>query len=136
FSDPVEGNNFLAVEITTISGGTITDNNVAVVAGQFVSAADIAAGQVVFTPNANIAGVNAASFTFQVQDDGGTANGGQDTDQSPNTITVDVAPVNIAPSGTDNTVTTNEDIAYAFKAADFGFSDIDGNALNAVEVTT
>ena len=64
-----------------------------------------------------------ASFTFQVQDDGGTANGGVDLDPSANTMTVDVTSVNDAPAGTDKTVTTLEDTAYTFTAADFGFSD-------------
>ena len=58
-----------------------------------------------------------------MQDDGGTANGGVDLDQRANTITVDVTSVNDAPAGTDNTVTINEDTAYTFAAADFGFSD-------------
>ena len=58
-----------------------------------------------------------------MQDDGGTANGGVDIDQSANTITVDVTPVNDAPAGTDNTVTIDEDGGYIFAAADFGFSD-------------
>ena len=38
-----------------------------------------------------------ATFTFQVQDNGGTANGGVDLDQTPNTITVNVTAVNDAP---------------------------------------
>ena len=37
--------------------------------------------------------------------------------------------MNDAPSGTDKTVTTSEDTAYTFTVADFGFSDVDGNAL-------
>ncbi len=45
--------------------------------------ADITAGQLVFTPAANANGTGYASFTFQVQDDGGTANGGVDLDPSP-----------------------------------------------------
>src|SRR5690606_3670266 len=75
--------------------------------------------------------------TFQVQDDGGTANGGVDLDATPNTMTVNVTSVNDAPSGTDKTVTTLEDTGYAFTAADFGFSDsADGNALAAVRIVT
>src|SRR5262249_49809734 len=83
FSDPNDSpaNNFLAVEITTLPGaGTLTDNGVAVTAGQFVSVSDINAGRLVFTPAANANGTGYASFTFQVQDDGGTASGGVDTD--------------------------------------------------------
>src|SRR5262249_39329632 len=53
-----------------------------------------------FTPAANGNGNGYASFTFQVQDDGGTANGGQDTDQSANTFTFNVTPVNDAPDVT------------------------------------
>ena len=34
-----------------------------------------------FTPVANANGAGYASFTFQVQDDGGIANGGVDLDQ-------------------------------------------------------
>ena len=55
-----------------------------------------------FTPAANANGTAYASFTFQVQDDGGTANGGVDLDQSANTITINVTSVNDAPAGADN----------------------------------
>ena len=92
-----------------------------------------------FTPVANANGAGYASFTFQVQDDGGTANGGVDLDQSANTMTIDVTAVNDAPAGTNNTVTTLEDTAYTFAAADFGFSDAadsPANALSAVKITT
>src|SRR5207249_3494615 len=80
-----------------------------------------------------------ASFTFQVEDNGGTANGGVDTDQSANTLTIDVTSVNDAPQGADNTVSTLEDTAYTFATADFGFSDTHdspANSLAAVEITT
>ena len=88
--------------------GTLTLTGVARHRGrQVVSVANINAGQsgVHAGPSANAAGY--ASFTFQVQDDGGTANGGVDLDQTPNTITINVTSVNDAPAGTDNTVTTN-----------------------------
>ena len=51
-----------------------------------------------FTPAANANGAGYASFTFQVQDDGGTANGGVDLDQSANTMTINVTPVDDAPT--------------------------------------
>ena len=53
-------------------------------------------------------------------------------------MTVNVTAVNDAPSGTNNTVTTLEDTAYTFAAADFGFSDPNdspANALLAVKIT-
>jgi hypothetical protein len=105
FTDPNDSpaNNLLAVEITTLpTAGTLKDNGVAVTAGQLVSAVDINAGHLVFTPAANVNGTGYAHFTFQVEDDGGTANGGVNLDQSANTITFNVTPVNDAPvaSGT------------------------------------
>ncbi len=145
FSDPNDAppnsptNSLLAVKITTTPGsGIVYNNNVAVTAGQFVSATNISNGLLKFVPAANANGN--ASFTFQVQDNGGTLNGGVDLDQSPNTLTINVASVNDAPSGADGTVTTNEDVTYTFVAADFGFSDANDNpspnALAAVKITT
>jgi hypothetical protein len=101
-----------------------------------ISAADIASGLLQFTPAAEASGTGYASFTFQVQDDGGTANGGVDLDPTARTMTVNVTGVNDAPFGTDNTVTTVEDAPYVFAAADFGFSDTDGNALAAVKIAS
>ena len=75
-----------------------------------------------FTPVANANGAAYASFTFQVQDDGGTANGGVDLDASARTMTVNCTAVNDAPVGTSQTVTTLEDTVYTFTAADFGFT--------------
>ena len=142
FTDPNDtpANNLLAVKITTLpAAGTLTDNGVAVTAGQFIPVADITGGKLKFTPAANANGAAYASFTFQVQDDGGTANGGVDLDPSPKTITINVTAVNDAPAGTDKTVTTLEDTAYTFTAADFGFSDPNdspANTLLAVKITT
>jgi len=79
---------------------------VAVTAGQAIAAGDIP--NLVFTPAANANGVGADSFTFQVQDDGGTSDGGVDTDQTPNTFTFDITSVNDAPDGTDATLSTLE----------------------------
>ena len=71
---------------------------VAVDAGQFITAADIALGRLYYTPVLDGNGVPFSSFTFQVRDDGGTGNGGQDTDQSANTVTFNVTAVNDAPA--------------------------------------
>jgi hypothetical protein len=112
---------------------------VAVTAGQFVSVTHINAGLLVFTPAAHTHGTGYASFTFQVEDDGGTANGGINTDPTPRTMTVNVTAVNQAPQGTSNTVTTLENVAYVFQTADFGFSDPNDSPANnflAVEITT
>jgi hypothetical protein len=117
------------------TAGTLKDNGTAVTAGQFVPLADITGGKLVFTPDANANGAAYSQFTFQVQDDGGTANGGVDTDLTPRTATINVTPVNDAPVGTSATVTTLEDTPYVIQAADFGFTDPgDSPANNFVAV--
>ncbi|MEO8004092.1 MAG: DUF4347 domain-containing protein [Betaproteobacteria bacterium] len=129
-------NNFLAVTVTTLPGaGSLTLNGVPVGAGQSVAATDIAAGKLQFTPVADANGAGYASFTFQVQDDGG----GADTDPVARTMSINVTSVNDTPIGADNTISTTEDTAYVFGASDFGFSDTrDAPANNflAVKVTT
>ncbi|MBL8713622.1 MAG: hypothetical protein JNM12_12040, partial [Alphaproteobacteria bacterium] len=133
-------NNLLAIRIATLpAGGALTLNGIAVTAGQFIDPADITAGLLVFTPAANGAGTNYSGFTFQLQDDGGTANGGFDLDQTPNRIQIDVTRVNDAPSGTDRTVTTLEDIPHVFSAGDFGLTDVldsPANTLLSVTINT
>ncbi|WRH68813.1 MAG: Ig-like domain-containing protein [Planktothrix sp. GU0601_MAG3] len=138
FSDILDGNNFTQVKITTLPAtGSLTLNGNAVTAGNLVTVSDITSGKLKFTPAPNDNGNNYANFTFQVQDDGGIANGGVNLDPVANTITIDVTPVNDAPSGADKTVSTNEDIDYTFTVNDFGFSDIlDGNNFTQVKITT
>ena len=128
---------FAGIRVTALPGaGTLTRNGVAVAAGDLVSADDIAAGRLVFAPAPNAAGAGYAAFSFQVKDDGGTAGGGADCDPVARTLTLDVTPVNDAPSGADRTVTTREDHAYVFTTADFGFADAaDGNALAQVRIS-
>ena len=131
FSDPNDApaNALLAVKITTLPGaGSLTLGGVAVTLGQWVSLADINAGLLAFTPAANANGAGYASFTFQVRDDGGTANGGIDTDQSANTITVNVTPVNDAPVNTvPGSQSVDEDTALAIAGVSVG--DIDSASL-------
>ena len=142
FTDPSDSpaNALTAVKISTIpAAGSLTLSGVGVSVGQTVSVANITAGNLKFTPAANANGAGYASFTFQVQDNGGTANGGVDLDVTPRTMTVNVTAVNDAPVGTNKTVTTNEDTAYTFATADFGFtdpSDSPANALTAVKIST
>lgn len=77
-------------------------------AGQFISAANIAAGLLVFTQAEYASGNGYAPLTFQVQDTGVSNN----IDLSANTIAFDVTPVNDAPAAfVINTVTTDENTA-------------------------
>ncbi|MDB5756816.1 MAG: hypothetical protein JWM30_105, partial [Burkholderia sp.] len=82
FSD-VDHNHLSSVKIDGLPQfGKLTDAGAKVSVGEFVSAADIAAGKLVFTPSTLMSG-NDNKMTFQVQDDGGTANGGIDTSLAP-----------------------------------------------------
>lgn len=133
-------NSLAAVKITTLpTGGALTLGGASVSAGQFVSAADIQGGLLRFTPTSNANGVAAASFTFQVQDDGGTTGGGVDLDPTPNTVTFNVTSVNDAPSGANRTLSAYRYTPYVFTAADFGFSDpldAPANALHVVRIVS
>ncbi|NLX97528.1 MAG: cadherin-like domain-containing protein, partial [Rhodopirellula sp.] len=93
FTDPNDSpaDNFLAVEITSLpNAGSLTYNGAAAIAGQSISLADLAAGRLLFTPAADVYGSSYAWFSFRVQDDGGTADGGVDLDPVAKTMTVNV----------------------------------------------
>ena len=80
FSDPSDtpSNNFSAAIIPTLPAkGSLTLGGVAVTAGQSILASQF--GNLVYAPITNDYGASYASFQFKVQDDGGTANGGQNT---------------------------------------------------------
>src|SRR2546425_7131479 len=131
FTDPNDSpaNALLAVKITTLPGaGALTNNGVAVTIGQFVSAADIGAGKLKFSPAANANGAGYASFTFQVQDNGGTANGGVDLDQSANTMTINVTPVNDPPTVGNNLASQTNLYGCAITAVTIAANDIDSLA--------
>ena len=140
-ADAPNANALSAVIITTLpAAGTLKLNGVDVTLNQSISAADIAAGKLVYAPAANANGAGYASIGFKVQDNGGITNGGVDTSASANTLTFNVTAVNDAPTGTNATITVLEDGSKTFAASDFGFADAsDGtapNALSAVIITT
>ncbi len=93
FSDTGDSpaNTLSAVRISTLPGaGTLTNNGVALSAGQTITLADINLGRLVFTPVANANGNGYASFTFQVQDVVGTACLGLEVDPSAKTLSFSV----------------------------------------------
>jgi len=53
---------------------------------------------------------------------------------SSQSFTIGVVNVNEAPSGTNATITTNEDTQRVLTVADFGYSDVEGNALANVHI--
>ena len=84
---------------------TLTTNNAALFSTQ--PAVSATSGDLTYTPAANAFGT--ATITITLKDNGGTANGGQDT-SAPQTFTLDLLAVNDAPSfvkGAD--VTVDED---------------------------
>ncbi len=118
-----------AVRIVSLPlSGSLKNNGIAVSASQYVTRADIEAGRLVYTPGLNGNGAGYASFTFQVRDDGGTADGGVDFDATPNTITFDVAAVNDAPI---NTMPTIQHTAYGTSLV---FSQANGNPIFVSDV--
>jgi hypothetical protein len=90
FSDPddVPPDLMLGVVVTSLPPeGTLTANGSGVAPGQFIPIADLDVGELQFTTS-GVEDFSHASFTFQVQDAGGTAEGGSDLDPSPNTFTL------------------------------------------------
>jgi hypothetical protein len=146
FSD-IDGNSLSAIKINSLpANGTLKYDGVAITQEQVTAGFEVLAGipgvqdlylgLLTFVPAANANGNNYASFSFQVRDNGGTANGGIDLDPTPNTITFNVTTVNDAPAGTDAMVTMLEDSVKTFTTSDFGFSDVDGNSLAAVKISS
>ncbi|WP_420468710.1 tandem-95 repeat protein [Panacagrimonas sp.] len=127
-------NSLQAVILTTLpAAGTLLLSGGAVTIGQSIAAADIP--NLTYTPALNANGVGYASFTFQVVDDGGTANGGQNTDQTPDTLTFNVTPVNDAPDAViaEDGYTAIEQTALDLKGTGLSVSDVDaGNGLLSV----
>ena len=139
FTDPKDSpaNSLLSVKIVTKpAAGTLfldTDGNGVVDAGETVNAgaviskADLDAGRLKFlaAPNAN--GLNYANLTFQVRDNGGTANGGLDLDASANTLTLNVTAVNDAPtwSAANPAITVNEGASASLNGRGLVISDVD-----------
>lgn len=126
FSDPLDtpADTFVAVKIATRPAlGVLTLEGVPVVAGQSVAATDIAAGRLRYQPAPNGNGLTYASFTFQVQDNGGTAAGGVDLDPVANTIQFRVTEVNDAPVGADSYVPHFYYMPVTLRVSDFRFDD-------------
>lgn len=142
FFDPfdVPPHGFAAVRISDLPrAGLLKLDGTPVVLGQLIAVTDVDLGRLTFSPSPNANGVGCASFSFQVQDDGGTLAGGVPLDPTANTLTFDVTPVNDSPVGTDATKTLLEDVPCSFAAADFGFTDpLDSpaHAMTGVMITT
>jgi uncharacterized repeat protein (TIGR01451 family) len=138
FSD-INGDSLQAVRVVSLpaagtlyrdaDGDGVVDGGEALSAGSDVARADIDAGRFKFKPVANASGTPYASFTFKVSD-------GAAYSDPANTLTVNVSPVNDAPTSSDHSVTTDEDTDKVFASGDFPFSDVEGDSLQAVQVVS
>ncbi len=122
------------VKITSLPGqGTLSVGGTAitrVTTPRQVTKTGLNAGNLTYTPPANANGAAFATFAFKVND------GVADSDMA-YTITINVNAVNDPITGSDKTVSTEEDTAYIFKEADFAFSDVDAGAtLGHVKITS
>lgn len=123
------------MKITTLpTVGSVQLNNVNVTAGQNIPVASITSGLLKFVPVANGNGTPYTLFTFQVQDNGGTANGGVDLDQSQDVVIVQVTSINDNPTISDvDNQTTNEDVSLNNVA--FTINDVDHTLTCASSVS-
>ncbi|MFO0909864.1 MAG: DUF4347 domain-containing protein [Isosphaeraceae bacterium] len=126
FNDPLDTppNILLNLEITTLPAvGVLSLSGIPLTAGQFVSAVNLTAGLLQFTPAANLFSSPYTTFTFQVQDDGGAVNGGADLDPSPRTLTINVsnaAPTVATPASATPTPAIGTSTALSVLGADDG----------------
>ena len=87
----------------TITFNIVNNSNTALFSTQPAIAAN---GELTFTPATDAYGD--ATITVRAQDDGGTANGGQDT-SDPETFTITITPTNDPPVAVNDTFSVNED---------------------------
>ena len=103
----------------------IIDDGEAVTINQDISSADIA--KLTFKPAPNANGDGYDAFDFLVND--GTAYAAEAS-----TMAVNVKEVNDAPLATDQTLTTNEEVALVIATSDLGYSDVENDALSQITI--
>ncbi len=131
YSDP-EGDALARIHITSLeSVGNLLFNGNPVTINQVISVTDIGNGLLTFVPAANQSGSPYDSFDFEVGD-------AFDFSTADYTLTINVTPVNDAPTADNNTVSTPEDITYVFAVADFtvNYNDTEGDAFAEIRVTS
>ena len=127
FADADAGQTLSNVRIDSLpAAGSLLLNGVSVAAGTVVSAADVTAGKLVFVPVADANGSPYAHFTFSVQDSAGAF------DAAPNTLTLNITPVNDAPVGVADSGTAAEDSTQAGNVLS-NDTDVDGDALSVTQ---
>ena len=129
FTDTDSGDVLAKITISSLpSAGSLKLDGTQVTLNQEIRASAIPG--LIFEPAPGASGSPYTTFQFKVSD--GAAYSSQ-----ANTITINVNPVNDAPTGADKTITIQENSTQTFTASDFGFSDTDtGDSLTHVQITT
>ncbi|MDX6585328.1 MAG: hypothetical protein QOI10_4512, partial [Solirubrobacterales bacterium] len=137
----------VAPSITSATSVSVPEGTSSATVVYTAAANDVQGGAVSFS----LSGADAAAFTIDNSTGAVTFNASPDfetkssysfnvvasdgTLTSAQAVTVAVTDVNEAPAGADRTVGTNENTAYVFAAADFGFGDPDaGDSMSAVRI--
>ncbi len=107
----IDGDPLTATLVADVSHGTLTLND---------------DGSFRYSPAPNFNGSD--GFVYRVSDGNGSSVDVQ--------VLLEVRPVNDAPEAIDGSIALDEDSSRVLTVADFGFSDIDGDALRAVEIAT
>ncbi|WP_171039343.1 retention module-containing protein [Pseudomonas nitroreducens] len=122
------------VPVATDIDSAVDGNGYALVSGPSAGTLTFNAnGSYVYNPGTafdslNVGESRQVTFTYTAKDVQGAVS-------APATVTITINGENDAPTGTDKTVSLNEDGSRNFSAADFGFSDKDsGDALKAIRL--
>ena len=121
-----------AVRITSLPAkGTLKNSGTAVLIGELpltVAAADI--GNLTYQPALNANGAPYTTIGIKVR------NANNLWSSADAVMTVNVTPVNDPPTSTGGSVTLKGNTVKTFAATDFQFSDVDGDTLGAIKVTS
>ncbi|GAB4331302.1 MAG: hypothetical protein OHK0038_06080 [Flammeovirgaceae bacterium] len=137
FSDVDDGQILSRVVITSLpSSGTLFFDGEEVEISDLpleVSNANFAAFKLVFVPEPNENGSPYATLQFKVKDNGIDNNLSEEY-----TMTINIEPVNDAPTADNQSIELIENNSYTFTLSDFndGFSDVDGHEFESILITS
>lgn len=128
FIDGNAGDVLSAVQITELpSNGVLKLGSTVVNGDQIIQANELA--NLIFDSDPNEFGDAYASFKFKVSD-------GSLLSQDDYTMTINVTAVNDAPVSQNAEVTGAKNIPFFFEAADFPYTDVEGDAFSGINILT
>jgi hypothetical protein len=141
-TDPLRQDQSCVIKFTfseVVSASEFTSSDITVSSGTLSALARDTTDSTLWTANyKGVLGNTAPAYIFvgsgKFQDAAGNANtDGADTN---NLLKLTFLPVNHAPTAKDKALALNEDTPYTFAESDFSFSDVDGNTLSSVIIST